>query len=276
MTDNYYNRIINADCDIILKELIDKNIKVDLILTDPPYNIGKDFGNESDKLDLDVFLSITHERLLNCKTLLSDKGSIVWFSSHKYVGFISTYMYKIGLHYRRMNIWHYQNGMSRQTREPITEYEPFLWFSKSDSEWTYNLDDVRVPYKSERIKNPVYKKNKNGEKVAWTPNPKGAKRGDIWKYPILSGKLFANEKTGHPTQKPESLITDIIKAFTPKNSEGFYEGTILDPFIGSGTTAVCCEKLNKQGHKIKWIGIELNEDYCKIATERLRNVQMLF
>lgn len=104
------------------------------------------------------------------------------------------------------------------------------------------------------------------------PNPLGAMRGDVWAFPTLAGKLFQDEKTSHPTQKPESLITEIIKAFCLKNSEGFYKGTILDPFHGSGTLGVCCEKLNKQGHKIRWIGIELEERWCAVARERLNSI----
>lgn len=97
-------------------------------------------------------------------------------------------------------------------------------------------------------------------------------RGDIWAFPTLAGKIYQDEKTEHPTQKPESLITEIIKAFCPKNEDGFYEGIILDPFHGSGTLGVCCEKLNKQGHNIRWIGIELEEKWCSVAKERLSKI----
>ena len=111
------------------------------------------------------------------------------------------------------------------------------------------------------------------EKVEWKPNPKGAMRGDIWEYPTLAGKAFAKEKTSHPTQKPESLITELIKAYCPKNKDGKYDGTILDPFHGSGTLGVCCEKLNKEGHNIRWIGIELEKKWSDICEERLKNVR---
>ena len=95
-------------------------------------------------------------------------------------------------------------------------------------------------------------------------------RGDIWAFPTLAGKAFKDEKTSHPTQKPEALITELIKAHCPKNKDGKYEGCILDPFHGSGTLGVCCEKLNKQGHNIKWIGIELEKKWSDICSERLK------
>lgn len=96
-------------------------------------------------------------------------------------------------------------------------------------------------------------------------------RSDIWDFPTLAGKRFENERTEHPTQKPESLISELIKAFCPMKS-GIYTGKILDPFHGSGTLGVCCEKLNLQGNNIKWTGIELEEKWCDIARQRLNNI----
>lgn len=269
-----FNRTYNGDCDKLLPILLAEGYRFDLVLTDPPYNIGKDFGNDSDKLELSKFLEITRKRISLCNELLTENGSIVWFGIHRYIGFIQTIMYEAGLHYRRMIIWHYENGFSRFKKEPASTYEPILWFSKSKHRWTYNADDLRVPYKSERVKNPVYYKGVNGERKAWYPNPRGALRGDIWVYPTLAGKNYLPERTEHPTQKPESLITDLIKAFCPKDPEGYLNGTILDPFHGSGTLGLCCERLNQIGHKIRWIGIELEERWCKVAEERLERLKI--
>lgn len=268
-----YSGLICGDSDIILKEMKSNGFTADLILTDPPYNLNKDFGNDSDKLSLEEFLTISRERISLCKDLLKPQGSLVWFGIHHYIGYIQVMMYELGLYYRRMNIWYYENGFSRLTTSPLTQYEPFLWFSKSPKKWTYNVDDVRIPYKStDRLKNPVYYKNSKGERVQWKPNPLGAMHGDIWAIPTLAGKTYQGEKTPHPTQKPEALITELIKAFCPKNADGYYDGIILDPFHGSGTLGVCCERLNKQGHQIKWVGIELEQRWCDIASERLRKI----
>lgn len=268
-----FSGIVCGDSDKILSQMRDAGIKVDLVLTDPPYNLNKDFGNSSDNLPLELFLETTKNRLTVCKDLLKDDGSIVWFGIHHYIGFIQSIMYEIGLHYRRMNIWYYENGFSRSTKTPMTQYEPFLWFSKDSKKWTYNVDDVRVPYKSsKRLKNPVYYTNSKGERIEWQPNPLGAMRGDVWAFPTLAGSAYKNERTEHPTQKPEALITEIIKAFCPKNTKGQYEGLILDPFHGSGTLGVCCEKLNNEGHNIHWIGIEIEEKWCQIAQNRLNAI----
>ncbi|MFR1820379.1 MAG: DNA-methyltransferase [Lactococcus petauri] len=268
-----FNKAYQGNSDELLKKLIEENIKFDLILTDPPYNLNKNFGNKSDSLSMEEFLEVNRLRINLCHKLLNKEGSLLWFGIHKYIGFLQVLMYNDGLFYRGMNIWNYNNGFSRSKKVPATTYEPILWFSNSDKKWTYNADDVRVPYKStDRLKNPVFYKDKNGNKKEWRPNPKGALRGDIWQFPTLSGKSFEKERTTHPTQKPESLITELIKAYCPKNAEGFYEGVILDPFHGSGTLGVCCERLNKLGHSIKWIGIELEEKWVEITNERIKEL----
>lgn len=264
--------LICGDCDKVVDELITKGVKYDLILTDPPYNINKDFGNKSDCLSIDEFVATTKERIRKLKSLLTPTGSIIWFGIHDYICYVQLAMYEAGLNYRRMNIWHYENGFSRSKKEPATHYEPFLWFSNDSQKWTYNVDAVRVPYKSkDRLKNAINYTAADGTKKAWTPNPNGSMRGDIWDFPTLAGKRFEKEKTEHPTQKPEALITEIIKAFCPMEN-GKYCGSILDPFHGSGTLGVCCEKLNRSGSNILWTGIELEEKWCSIAKERLEKI----
>ena len=268
-----YNHAYQADCDKAMAEMIKSGMKFDLILTDPPYNLYKDFGNNSDSLSIDDFVSINRSRIEQCHKLLNDNGSLLWFGIHKYIGYLQVLMYEERMFYRGMNMWFYENGFSRSKKSPANQYEPFLWFSNSNKQWTYNADDVRVPYKStERLKSPVYYKDKNGDKKEWYANPNGALRGDIWVYPTLAGKNYAKERTPHPTQKPESLITELIKAYCPKDDNGKYCGTILDPFHGSGTLGVCCEKLNKEGHNIKWIGLELEKRWVDITNKRLQEV----
>ncbi|MEX9582841.1 site-specific DNA-methyltransferase [Providencia rettgeri] len=268
-----FNHFIQGDSDEELKTLFESGVKFDLILTDPPYNLKKDFGNNSDDLSIEDFISVNRMRVELCKNLLAKDGSIIWFGIHNYICYIQIIMYELGLFYRRMNLWNYNNGFSRSTKAPANVYEPFLWFSKSDRKWTYNVDDVRVPYKSaDRLKTPVYYKDKNGNRKEWTPNPLGAMRSDIWEFPTLAGKLFKKERTEHPTQKPESLIREIIKAYCPKNGNNKYEGTILDPFGGSGTLGICCEKLNREGHNIKWLSIELESKWVDVSNQRIKEL----
>lgn len=267
-----FQGVIHASCDDIIEDLIEQGRKFDLILTDPPYNVGMDFGNNTDSLPLDQFLSEMKNRINKLKDLLTDEGSIIWFGIHDYICYIQVFMYEAGLSYRRLNIWHYENGFSRSKKEPATHFEPFLWFSKSNKKWSYNVDEVRVPYKStERLKSPVKYKDSKGNIKIWVPSDKGSMRGDVWNFPTLAGKAFKDERTEHPTQKPESLITELIKAFCPMK-DGKFCGTIFDPFHGSGTLGVCCEKLNKQGHLIEWTGVELEQIWCETAINRLNSI----
>lgn len=264
-----WNRAYCGDNLANMEDMKDKGVTFNLILTDPPYNIGKDFGNDTDKQPLDDFLAGIDKRLSLMSSLLSPNGSIIWFCTHRYVGHIQFLLEKY-FQRRRQMIWHYENGMSRQKREPVTEYDPFWWFSASDN-FVYNCDDVRVPYKTDRVKTPVYKRDVAGNKKAWTADPRGRKRGDVWKYPTLAGKKFEAERTEHKTQKPMSLITDLIKAFCPKGMDGKYEGRILDPYLGSGTTGVCCEAMNKESkHRIKWVGIELEQKWVDVTNQRVQ------
>lgn len=269
-----WNKVYCVNSDKKMQDLVNEGIKFDLVLTDPPYNINKDFGNGSDSLPFDEFINVNKNRISTISNLLDDEGSLIWFGIHDYIGYIQVMMYDAGLSYRRMNIWHYLNGFYRSKKAPATTYEPFLWFSKNNKKWIYNADDIRVPYKSrERLKNPVYYTNSKGKKKIWKPNPNGALRGDIWEYPTLAGKAYEKERTAHPTQKPEALIEEILKAYVPKNKDGVYEGTVFDPFLGSGTTAVAVEKLNKQGNKIRWIAFEIEQRWVNEANKRIEEVR---
>lgn len=272
MVDQFQGRLICGDSDAIMSRYAKDGCRFDLVLTDPPYNLRKDFGNRSDCLSVDEFIAVTRRRVAMIRDILTDTGSVIWFGIHDYICYVQMAMYEAGLHYRRMNIWHYENGFSRSRKEPAAHYEPFLWFSKSPKIWVYNVDAVRIPYKStDRLKSAIHYKTDNGARKEWKPNPLGAMRGDVWDFPTLSGRRFASERTEHPTQKPESLIMELIKAFCPM-SGNVLKGNILDPFHGSGTLGVCCEKLNKQGHSISWTGIELEKRWCDVARKRLAGV----
>src|SRR5688572_15888174 len=105
MTENRFLRI-DSDREL-LPRLRAAGEKFDLILTDPPYNLRKDFGNDSDKLDLADFLALNRERINACAELLSPNGSILWFGIHHFIGYLQVMMYEAKLSYRRMNIWRY-------------------------------------------------------------------------------------------------------------------------------------------------------------------------
>lgn len=246
------NKIYLGDCLKLFQRI--ENGSVDLIIIDPPYNLGKDFGNKSDKWDsVEDWLDWSKKWLIESKRVLKSSGSIFVYGIHRYICYIQCHLYKIGMLYGRQFIWHYENGWSMYTKAPAATYEPILWFTKT-KDYVYN--EIREPYKSqERLK---YKVTKNGK--VWKPNPLGKRSGDIWKIPTLSGKRFAEEKVKHPTQKPLALCDRIIKQFSRE------EDTILVPFAGSGSE--CVSAFN---NKRNFIGFEINPKYIKIANSRLES-----
>ena len=116
-------------------------------------------------------------------------------------------MYELGLEYRRQIIWNYENGWSRYRRAPACHYEPILWFARSQKS-TFHV--IREPYKStDRLRHTI---TKNGK--VWTPHPHGKQSGDVWRFPTLAGRRFAEERTEHPTQKPLPLSRRIVEHFS--------------------------------------------------------------
>ncbi len=246
------NKIYIGDCLELFPQVADES--VDLIVIDPPYNLGKNFGNNSDKWDsVQAWLDWSKKWLIQSKRVLKPSGSIFVYGIHKYICYIQCYLYELELHYGRQFIWHYENGWSMYTKAPAATYEPVLWFTKTK---TYTYNEIREPYKSQdRLK---YKITKNGK--VWTPNPLGKRSGDIWNVPTLAGRRFANEKAKHPTQKPLLLCDKITKQFSNEND------LILVPFAGSGS-----ECLSAMSNNRSFIGFELNSDYAAIAEDRIHS-----
>ena len=226
----------------------------DLALTSPPYNIGKSY---EDTLPLDQYLEWCETWIKLIYDLTKPTGSF-WLN----LGYLSLpdrakaipipYLLwdRIPFYLIQEVIWHYSAGVAgRKFFSPRNE--KFLWYVKDKDDYTFNLDDVRDP----NVKYPNQKKN-GKIKV----NPNGKNPGDVWLFPkVTSGKNRASkERTAHPAQFPERVIERIIKASSNPGD------LILDPFLGSGTTAASALKLNR-----KVVGFELLPEYCDIAVERI-------
>jgi len=251
------NQIYKQDCIQFMKDM--EGESVDLIIADPPYNLNKNFGNNSDQWNsVDDWLKWSKKWIDESVRILKPSGSIFIYGIHHYLCYLQVYLYEKNLKYRRQIIWHYENGFSGYKNSPSATYEPILWFSKTD-DYTYHI--IREPYKSKkRLKNKI---TKNGK--VWTPHPDGKHAGDVWNIPTLAGKRFAEEKVDHPTQKPLKLCDRIIKHFSnPKD-------LVYIPFAGSGSECV-----SAISSKRNFIATEVNPDYIKTAKERLNNVQLTF
>lgn len=230
--------IILGDC---LKELKDiESDSVDLIVADPPYNVGKDYGNKSDQQNFDNYLSFSKEWLTECHRILKDNGTIYVFIGFRFI----SHLYKILEQDLKMNFvnwisWHYTQGIGK-TKGFSPRHDDILMFSKTTN-YKFNLDAIRIPQKYYRKIN----------------NMRGANPGDVWEVSHIH--YCQKGRQPHPTQKPEAIIERMVLA---SSDEG---DLVVDPFSGSGTTLRVCQQLNR-----KAIGIELNEEYVEQTIERLK------
>ena len=224
---------------------------VDLIVADPPYNLGKDFGIWKETEREKDWIEWTHAWLASAERVLRPGGAIFVYGIHRHLCWVQCELYRLGLTYRRQIIWNYENGFAGYTKSLSAHYEPLLWFSKGD---TYTYHPIREPYKSaERLKHKV---TKNGK--SWTPNPEGRMAGDVWRFPVLAGRRFAPEKVEHPTQKPIPLSLRIVRHFSNPGE------LVLVPFAGSGSECLAARMAGR-----RYLGFELNPEYARIAGDRI-------
>lgn len=247
------------DCLIYLGDCVELMRKigepaVDLTVTSPPYNIGKEYERS---LPTDEYISWCEKWLAEIHSVTKIDGSF-WLNlgyfdvpeKGKAVPIPYFLWDKSPFYLIQEIIWNYGAGVAgRKFFSPRNE--KFLWYVKSQLQYTFNLDDVR----DKNVKYPNQKKN-GKIKV----NPLGKNPGDVWYIPkVTSGtNRSSKERTPHPAQFPISLIDRIVKASSNKND------LIMDPFLGSGTTAVAALQ-----NKRKFIGFEVVEKYCEISKKRI-------
>ncbi len=233
---------------------------IDLIVTSPPYNIKINYGNKwnkrkivssksikyEDNLNEENYLKMIKKVSLECKRVLKKNGTVFFNLKNRLIDdeirppFWIIEFFK-GLYLKNIIIWNFDWGGST-SRRFSSRYEYIFFFSKDKKKWTFNLDDIAIPsvnYRPDRYKTQF-------------KNP-----SDVWKIPLVSGNSI--ERTGHPAQYPEKLIERIILAATNKKD------LVLDPFMGSGTTANVAKKLGRN-----YVGYETNKEYMDIANKRLK------
>jgi len=224
-----------------------------LVVADPPYNLGKDFGHYKERERAADWLPWSKEWLGEAIRVLVPGGNLFVYGIHRHLCWIQCYLYEVGLTYRRQIIWYYENGFAAYSKSLAAHYEPILWFSKGDG-YTYN--PIREPYKSqERLKHRIFKNGKE-----WKPHSEGRMAGDVWRFPTLAGRRFRDEKVDHPTQKPLSISRRIVQHFSNRDD------LVVVPFAGSGTECLAALELGR-----RFVGFELNPEYVRIATKRLND-----
>lgn len=228
-----------------------------LIIADPPYNIGKDFGAGTFFEHHQAWLDWSRTWLAEAKRLLHPSGNIFVYAIHHNACYLQCLLYELGLVYRRQIIWFYENGWSKYKKGPSCHYEPLLWFAKLSNS-TYHT--IREPYKSEeRLKHKITKKGK-----VWKPHPDGRHAGDVWHIPTLAGQRFAEERLRHPTQKPLAISRRLVEHFSNPGE------LVFAPFVGSGTECVAALQSGRA-----YLGAEINAEYVEMARERIRDAVAL-
>ncbi|MFH1563161.1 MAG: site-specific DNA-methyltransferase [Nitrospirota bacterium] len=252
MMKGILNKIFNEDMLKGMSRIPDNS--VDLVLTDPPYCLGKDYGNGSDKLKPKDYLEWSRKWIDAVIPKIKNTGSFYIFLTWQHSQEIFSYM-KTKLMMINEIIWDRKvPSMGGSTRKFSSVHDNIGFFVKS-KDYYFNIDAIRIPYDEETKKARTRPRFIGKKWLEIGYNPK-----DIWS----EARIHAEdpEREEHPTQKPLEIIERIIKASSPE------KGIVLDPFMGSGTTAVACIKLKRN-----YIGFEINPCYCKITEERIERIR---
>jgi len=240
------------DFKILLGDFLDisKTIEsnsIDLIFADPPFNIGINYEGYSDNLKYSEYVNWSKLWITECYRLLKNTGSIYICINDEYVAELNLILKNTGFWFRNWIIWYYKFGQNQQHKFNRT-HTHILYFTKNKSDFIFNSDTIRIP--SDR-------QSKYNDKRA---NPKGKIPDDVWQIPRVCG-TFKQRIPGHPCQMPEEILERIILTSSNVND------VILDPFGGSGTTAVVSKRLNRN-----FIIIEKSEQYYNIIKQRLYKI----
>lgn len=246
------NTIFHGDTYELLKSMGDES--VDLIVSSPPYNLGKEYEART---ELNHYLEQQTKVLRECARVLKRSGSIFWqVGAYSNAGELIPLdirffpiLENLGLVPRNRIMWVRQHGLHAR-RKFSCRHESILWFTKGD-DYKFFLDPVRVPQKWQNKKS--YRGSNKGE---LTCNPDGKNPGDVWLFRNV--KHNHEEQTIHPCQFPEDMIARIVLATTEEND------VVLDPYMGTGTVAVVARDTGRN-----FLGAETEDKYIEVAGRRL-------
>jgi site-specific DNA-methyltransferase (adenine-specific)/modification methylase len=254
------NTIYNGDCAEVLKDKIDE-MSVDLIFADPPYNLsgnglkwnGNTTGgdwymvNENwDKMTAPEYMQFSRKWIGGCYRALKDNGSIYIACSYHNIGEMMIILKQLDFKINNIITWQKTNAMPNMTKRVFTHSTEFVIWAVKGKKWIFNYEELK------RL-NPDKQKDGSLKQMR-----------DVWSLPLVQGKERIHGDDGralHPTQKPEEMLKRIIIASSQKG------GVVMDPFLGSGTTAAVAKALGRN-----WIGIEKEEKYIDISKKRLAKI----
>lgn len=253
------NTIYKGDCIKILTDKIDER-SVDLIFADPPYNLsgnglkwegnktGGDWymmNEEWDQMTAPEYMQFTRRWIGACHRVLKNHGSIYISCTYHNIAEVMIILKQLNCKINNVIVWQKTNAMPNMTKRLFTHSTEFVVWAVKGKRWLFNYEELK------KI-NP--EKQKDG-------SPKQMR--DVWALPLVQGKERLRGKNGralHPTQKPEEMLKRIIIASSSKGD------LVLDPFLGSGTTAMVAKRLKRN-----WIGIEKSKKYVDMADMRIKN-----
>jgi site-specific DNA-methyltransferase (adenine-specific) len=250
--ESFTNKVFNQDALEGMCLLPDESI--DLIVADPPYNLGKDYGNDSDKQEYKKFLEWTEEWLNLAIAKLKPNGSLYIFTTWRYSPEIFVFL-KSKMIMLNEIIWDRKvPSMGGSTRRYSSVHDTIGFFAKSKEHY-FDLDSIRIPYDEEtkKARSRSIFVGKKWLEVGYNPK-------DLWSISRLH--RIHSERENHPTQKPLEVIERMIKASCPEN------GIILDPFAGTGTTLAACLLNNR-----RCITYELNKEYYEMILRRISRIE---
>ena len=243
----------------LIEQIAQSGDKANLILTSPPYNINKEYEVA---VDFETYLENQRQTIAACVEVLAETGSICWQVGHHIEGSglakeafpLDLVLYPIfkshGLKLKNRIVWHFGHGLHEKYRFS-GRHETILWFVKSDH-YTFNLDPVRVPQKY-----PGKRAFRGENKGKLSGNPDGKNPSDTWDIPNVKSNHI--EKTNHPCQFPIALAERLILALTNEGE------LVLDPYLGSGTTAAVAVMRRRRA-----VGADTEASYLQIAGLRIQ------
>lgn len=244
------HKIICGDCVEELRSMSSQS--VDLIVTDPPFNIGKKYNSYVDKRSKEEYLCWCEGWLLECIRVLKDGGALYLFNYPENNALLLPFLNR-HLNFKRWMTWHYPTNTGMSPTNYTRSQHSILFYIKGKKPKVFNKNDIAEPYRNptdKRIKERI----KNGSR--------GKTPYDVFQFNLV--KNVSKDKTDHPCQIPVPLIEIFVKASSIKGD------VVLDPFGGSFSTAHACKKLDRNS-----ISIEIDPDYCEIGKKRLRDVSPL-
>ena len=232
------------------------------IIVDPPYNIGKDFGNESDCQPRSQYLEWCDSWIRECLRILKPNGTMFIYGFSETLAHILVRIPE-SIN-RRWIIWHYTNKNVPSLHFWQRSHESILVLWKNDK--VFHRDNIREAYTDGFLQGAAGKErastkgrfSKGDKKTTYTAHANGALPRDVIKIPALAGGAGMKERVNHPTQKPLKLCETLIQSCLQPT------GYVLVPFAGSGSECLAAKKLN-----VSFVGIEINPEYVQLIHQRL-------